>query len=41
MITERKGNRMSAEVVTNKTKTLGWQKSKSIKDYIREVISGK
>ncbi len=37
MLPERKGNRMSAEVVCDKTKKLGWEESKSIKDYIKEI----
>ena len=31
---ERKGNRMTAEVFTNKTEKLGWKSTKSIQDYI-------
>ena len=31
---ERKGNRMSASVVCDKTKSLGWEEIHSIKDYI-------
>ncbi len=34
MFPERKGNRMTADVVTEKTQALGWQPTKSIKDYI-------
>ncbi|MEJ1338077.1 MAG: NAD-dependent epimerase/dehydratase family protein [Candidatus Sedimenticola sp. (ex Thyasira tokunagai)] len=34
MLPERKGNRMSADVVTSKTEALGWKASKSVKDYI-------
>lgn len=34
MLPERKGNRMSADVVTIKTQELGWQPKKSIKKYI-------
>ena len=38
MLPERKGNRMTADVVTAKTETLGWKATKSINDYIREEI---
>ena len=34
MIPERPGNRMSADVVTEKTKSLGWSPKWSIKEYI-------
>ena len=34
MLPERKGNRMSADVVIDKTKSLGWECKKSIADYI-------
>jgi UDP-glucose 4-epimerase len=36
MLPERKGNRMSAEVMTKKTEALGWNATKSLKDYIDE-----
>jgi UDP-glucose 4-epimerase len=39
MIPERKGNRMSAEVMTEKTKALGWKPKKNIKQYIEELRS--
>lgn len=39
MLPERNGNRMSAEVMTGKTKTLGWSIKKNIKDYINENCS--
>jgi UDP-glucose 4-epimerase len=35
MLPERPGNRMSAEVITEKTEALGWLPKKSIKDYIQ------
>ena len=38
MLPERKGNRMCADVVTDKTEALGWKATKSIQDYIREEI---
>lgn len=34
MLPERKGNRMTADVITDKTKALGWKATYSIKDYI-------
>jgi len=39
MLPERKGNRMSASVVCDKTKDLGWSESRSIKDYINEILN--
>lgn len=36
-LNERKGNRMSAEVVTDKTRELGWEPKKNLKDYISEL----
>jgi UDP-glucose 4-epimerase len=36
MLPERRGNRMSAEVITDKTKFLGWQPEKTLKSYIKE-----
>ena len=38
MIPERKGNRMSASVVCNKTKELGWNERKSIEVYIETIV---
>lgn len=35
MLPERRGNRMSAEVMTEKTKALGWDAKKRLKDYIK------
>jgi len=37
MLPERKGNRMSAEVLTQKTIELGWKADKDIKSYIMEL----
>jgi len=34
MLAPRKGNRMTAEVISSKTEALGWKAKKSIKDYI-------
>ena len=36
MLPERKGNRMTADVKTSKTESLGWKPSRKIKDYINE-----
>ena len=38
MLPERKGNRMSAEVVCDKTSRLGWSETVSIKGYIEKTI---
>lgn len=37
-ISERKGNRMDAEVVTEKTKKLGWTHKKCIKEHIKTFL---
>ena len=39
MLPERKGNRLSAEVVCGKTRDLGWNETKSIMTYINNVIN--
>ncbi len=36
MLPERKGNRMSATVVSDKTKALGWEPKRRLEDYIEE-----
>lgn len=36
MLPERKGNRMTADVVTSRTEALGWKATRSIKEYIKE-----
>jgi len=36
MLPERRGNRMTAEVMTSKTKALGWSPKKNLKGYIEE-----
>jgi len=36
MLPERRGNRMTAEVISDKTKALGWEPKKKLKDYIEE-----
>jgi len=38
MLPERKGNRMTADVIVEKTKSLGWNCRNSIEDYILEFI---
>lgn len=38
MLPERKGNRMTAEVITEKTQALGWKPQKHIKDYIEQFL---
>lgn len=37
MLPERKGNRMTADVMTSKTASLGWKPKKNIKEYIEEL----
>jgi len=37
MIPERKGNRMTSAVVTEKTKEIGWQPKHSLEQYIKEI----
>lgn len=37
MLPERKGNRMTADVVTSKTEALGWKPKKNIQNYIDEM----
>jgi UDP-glucose 4-epimerase len=39
MLPERKGNRMSADVVTAKTEALGWSPQRRLKEYIEEFRS--
>ncbi|MEA2027946.1 MAG: ADP-L-glycero-D-manno-heptose-6-epimerase, partial [Campylobacterota bacterium] len=36
MLPERRGNRMSAQVISDKTKALGWSPKKKLKEYIEE-----
>jgi UDP-glucose 4-epimerase len=36
MIPERKGNRMTADVMTSKTEALGWKPIRTVKEYIEE-----
>ena len=37
MLPERKGNRMSADVVVDKTKALGWSPKRDLRTYIQEL----
>ncbi len=39
MLPERRGNRMIAEVVCKKTKDLGWSETRSILDYIKNIVT--
>lgn len=36
ILPERKGNRMTADVITSKTEALGWKPTRTIKEYIEE-----
>ena len=38
MLPERKGNRMSSEVICDRTKKLGWSETRSIIDYIDDIV---
>ncbi|MFJ1490677.1 NAD-dependent epimerase/dehydratase family protein [Capnocytophaga canis] len=38
MLPERKGNRMTAEVVTEKTEKLNWESKRKVKDYISNFL---
>jgi UDP-glucose 4-epimerase len=39
MLPERRGNRMTADVITEKTQALGWNAEHSVADYIEELRS--
>jgi len=39
MLPERKGNRMTADVVTDKTQALGWSPKRSLADYISTLMA--
>ncbi len=39
MLPERKGNRMSADVVTSKTEALGWKAGKCVEQYIKDFLN--
>ena len=41
MLPERKGDRMTADVVTSKTEALGWSAKTSVSEYIKKIIKGK
>lgn len=41
MLPERKGNRMSADVVTDKTQALGWRPTRKLADYISSLKENK
>jgi UDP-glucose 4-epimerase len=41
MLPERKGNRMTADVITSKTEALGWKPTMVIKDYIENLKKNK
>jgi len=41
MLPERKGNRLTADVISSKTEALGWKPTKLIKDYIEEFKKNK
>jgi UDP-glucose 4-epimerase len=37
MLPERKGNRMTVDVISSKTEALGWKPSRSVKEYIEKL----
>ena len=39
MLPERKGNRMSAKVVCGKTQNLGWYETKTVEEYINNIVN--
>jgi UDP-glucose 4-epimerase len=41
MLPERKGNRMTADVLTDKTEALGWKATRSVKEYIKNLRDNK
>ncbi|MBB4803682.1 UDP-glucose 4-epimerase [Flavobacterium nitrogenifigens] len=41
MLPERKGNRMTADVISSKTEALGWKPTMVIKDYIEDLKKSK
>ena len=41
MLPERKGNRMTADVISAKTEALGWKPVRTIKEYIDEQRNAK
>jgi len=38
MLPPRPGNRMSAPVITNKTKALGWEPEHNLETYIKDFL---
>ena len=41
MLPKRKGNRMTADVITSKTEALGWSAKASVSEYIKKIIEEK
>ena len=41
ILPERKGNRMTANVITSKTEALGWSAKASVSEYIKKIIEEK
>jgi len=41
MLPQRKGNRMTADVISAKTEALGWKPTKSVKEYVKEQKANK
>lgn len=39
MLSERKGNRLTSDTVTDKTKALGWTAKHSLEDYIKDFLN--
>ena len=39
MLPERNGNRMTADLISEKTEALGWKEKYNIKDYINKIVS--
>ena len=37
MLSERKGNRMTVDVISSETEALGWKPSRSVKEYIEKL----
>jgi UDP-glucose 4-epimerase len=40
MLPERNGNRLIADLVSEKTEALGWEAKHDIKDYINKMVAG-
>ena len=41
MLPERRGNRMTADVISAKTEALGWKPKRKLKDYIANILNSK